>query len=76
MLSDAPYMLSDESEEIGRCKVTDVADEREPRRWDVVPVLVLAAIVGLMVLGWLAYPALQRALSTQDCIATGRTNCS
>lgn len=52
-----------------------MAEEDNPRRWDLLPVLVLAAVVAAMLLGVWLYPKLQHYLSQQDCIATGRTNC-
>jgi hypothetical protein len=52
-----------------------VADDKDGRGWDVVPMLVLVGLVLLMLLGWWAYPKLQRYMFEQDCIATGRTNC-
>jgi len=52
------------------------SDDDGRRRWDVVPLLVLAFLVLLMLAGWWLYPKLQHFLSEQDCIATGRTNCS
>jgi hypothetical protein len=52
-----------------------VADEKDTRGFDVLPVLVLVGIVGLMLLGWWLYPKVQRYMAQQDCIATGRTNC-
>jgi hypothetical protein len=52
-----------------------VADDENTRRWDVLPMLVLAGVVALMLLGWWLYPKLQRYMTEQDCIATGRTNC-
>ncbi len=52
-----------------------MADDENTRRWDVLPMLVLAGVVALMLLGWWLYPKLQRYMTEQDCIATGRTNC-
>ncbi len=53
-----------------------MADEDETRRGvDLLPILVLAGVVLLGLLGWWLYPKLQAYLSVQDCIATGRTNC-
>ncbi len=52
-----------------------VAEEKDTQRWDVLPVVVLVALVLLMLLGWWLYPKLQHYMSQQDCIATGRTNC-
>jgi len=47
-----------------------------PRRFDLVPILILAAIVVLILLGVWLFPRLQAALSFQDCVATGRANCA
>lgn len=52
-----------------------MAEEKDTQRWDVLPVVVLVALVLLMLLGWWLYPKLQHYMSQQDCIATGRTNC-
>ncbi len=46
------------------------------RRPDLVPILILAAIVVLILLGVWLFPRLQDALSFQDCVATGRANCA
>jgi hypothetical protein len=53
-----------------------MADDEKARGFDLVPVLVLAGLVVLGLLGWWLYPRLQQFMSVQDCIATGRTNCS
>jgi FtsZ-interacting cell division protein ZipA len=47
-----------------------------PRRPDVLPILILVAIVGLILVGLWLFPRLQAALSFQDCVATGRANCA
>lgn len=53
-----------------------MADERERRRsWDLLPILVLAAILLLALVGWWVFPAVQRAVLNQDCIAAGHENC-
>jgi hypothetical protein len=39
------------------------------------PVLVLAAFVGLCLLGWWLFPVVQGWIAYQDCVALGRTNC-
>jgi hypothetical protein len=39
------------------------------------PLAVLAAIILVAVAGWLLFPAVQRTLSHQDCIASGHVNC-
>lgn len=50
--------------------------ERPPRPpRDIVPLLVLVAILVIALGGWLLFPAVQRELSTQDCIASGHNNC-
>ena len=53
-----------------------MADDENRQRWDKTPVLVLAGLAMLLLLGWWLYPRLQHLVSSQDCIATGRTNCS
>ena len=40
------------------------------------PVLALAALVGLAVLGWWLFPMLQNYVAYQDCTASGRTDCA
>ena len=53
-----------------------MAREPGPRRpRDLMPLVVLAAIVLVALAGWLIFPAVQRALSNQDCIAAGHVNC-
>jgi antibiotic biosynthesis monooxygenase (ABM) superfamily enzyme len=53
-----------------------MVDERERRRsWDLLPVLVLAAILLLGLLGWWVFPLVQHAVSNQDCVASGHDNC-
>ena len=52
------------------------ADEQHRRRpRDVLPVLVLAAILLLALIGWWIFPLVQHAISQQDCIASGHDNC-
>ena len=46
---------------------------RGPR--DLMPVVVLAAIILVALAGWLIFPAVQRAVSNQDCVASGHVNC-
>jgi hypothetical protein len=45
------------------------------RSWDPVPVLVLAVILLAGLAAWWAFPRVQRALSSQDCVASGHVNC-
>ena len=53
-----------------------MADGRDPRqRRDLVPLLVLAAILLVVLAGWWLFPLAQRAISDQDCIASGHDNC-
>jgi hypothetical protein len=40
-----------------------------------VPVLVLAGVVLLCVVGWWLFPRIQGVVTYQDCVASGRTNC-
>ena len=47
--------------------------EPAPSRW--VPALVLLAVLMLCLAGWWWFPALQGWMATQDCIASGHTNC-
>jgi len=46
---------------------------RRPR--DVLPILVLAAIVLVALAVWWLFPRVLRAVSYQDCIASGHVNC-
>jgi hypothetical protein len=48
---------------------------RRKRRWDVMPLLVLLALVLLLGGGWLLFPRLHAEMMWQDCVASGRTNC-
>jgi hypothetical protein len=44
--------------------------------FDPVGLLVLALVLGLALAGWFFFPAAQRWVANQDCVASGRTNCS
>ena len=48
------------------------AHRRRPDLW---PTAVLIALVGMIALGWWFFPALQRYVFLQDCVASARTNC-
>ena len=50
-------------------------DPPERRRFDLLPLLALVAIVLLLVAGWLLFPWLQRTIGHEDCVAAGYTNC-
>lgn len=55
-----------------------MADERDRRRRsypDLVPALVLAAVLLAGLAGWWLFPLALHALSYQDCIASGHVNC-
>lgn len=53
-----------------------MAREPSPRRpRDLMPVVVLAAIILIALAGWLIFPAVQRSLFNQDCVASGHVNC-
>jgi hypothetical protein len=45
-------------------------------RFDPVGLLVLALVVGLALAAWVVFPVAQRWVANQDCVASGRTNCS
>lgn len=47
----------------------------ETQRRDWLPLIVLAAIVAVLLSGWLLFPAIQAFVFNQDCTASGRTNC-
>ena len=40
------------------------------------PILAFAIVVLLLAGGFLMFPRLQRAITFQDCVATGRTDCA
>ena len=42
---------------------------------DFTPFIVLAALLGLIALGLYLFPAIKRVVNTQDCVASGRTDC-
>ena len=50
-------------------------DERPRRRWDIVGIVTLLALLLLLVGGWLLFPRLHSEMMWQDCVASGRTNC-
>lgn len=52
-----------------------MAERRDGGGFDLAPLLILAALLGLMLAGWWAFPAIARLISTQDCVALGRTSC-
>jgi multidrug resistance efflux pump len=45
------------------------------RQFDIVPMAVLVAILVVGLAAWWAFPRVQRALSNQDCVASGHVNC-
>jgi hypothetical protein len=53
-----------------------VPDRQKRRGPDLVGVIGLVAILGVLAAAYLLFPALQRSMSYQDCIASGRiTGC-
>jgi hypothetical protein len=46
-----------------------------PRRPDLLPIIVLVAIVGVVCAGLWLFPYLQSAVEHQNCIAVGREDC-
>ncbi len=46
------------------------------RRPDLLPVLLLVAIVLVLLGGWWIFPRLHNAVALQDCTAAGRTDCN
>ena len=53
-----------------------MADEQDRRRsWDLLPALVLAAILLLALVGWWVFPLVHHVVSQQDCVASGHDNC-
>ncbi len=41
-----------------------------------VPAIILIALFGALLAGWWLFPRFQAYMAVQDCIATGRTNCT
>ena len=51
-------------------------DERGRKRsWDPVPVIVIAVVLLVALAGWWLFPTIERAISNQDCVASGHVNC-
>ncbi len=50
-----------------------MSDPSPPSR--LFPVIVLAIIAVLGLLGWWLFPIVQGFVANQDCVAVGRTNC-
>lgn len=51
-------------------------DHPPDRPSGLVPILALALLVGVLLLGYWLFPRLQRFVAYQDCIASFHTNCS
>lgn len=51
-------------------------DTRQSGGIDLLPLLVLAGLIGLALVGWWLFPVVARLISSQDCVALGRTTCS
>lgn len=49
--------------------------EPNRRRPDLLPIVILVAIVGLVCAGLWLFPYLQSVIGRQNCIAVGRTDC-
>jgi hypothetical protein len=49
--------------------------EPNRRRPDLLPVIILLAIVGAVGAGLWLFPYVQAALQHRDCVAVGRTDC-
>lgn len=47
----------------------------EPPPSRLLPLVVLLGVVALGLLGWWLFPLLQGWVASQDCIASGHTNC-
>jgi hypothetical protein len=45
------------------------------QRPDVLPIVILVAIVGIVCAGLWLFPYLQSAVDRQNCVAVGRTDC-
>ncbi len=51
---------------------------REPRQAgsiDLLPLLVLTGLIGMALIGWWLFPVVAHLISSQDCVALGRTTC-
>ncbi|WP_213774790.1 hypothetical protein [Bradyrhizobium sp. dw_78] len=49
--------------------------EPSRRRPDLLPIIVLLAIIGVIFAGLWLFPYLQAAIQRRDCIAIGRVDC-
>ncbi len=49
--------------------------QNPPRRFDILPLVLLVAMAALFVAAWWLFPLLQHYVYWQDCAASGRTNC-
>ncbi len=52
-----------------------MAGRRKRGAFDIVGIAALAAVLLVLLGGWLAFPRFQQAMAWQDCVASGRTNC-
>ena len=50
-------------------------DEPPRRRFDYLPVVMLALLVAVMLGGLWAFPHVQAYIRHEDCVAVGRTDC-
>ncbi len=51
-------------------------DQRDRRSANLFAVITILAVLLLGLAGWWLFPRLQAYVSFQDCVATGRANCS
>lgn len=50
--------------------------EPDRRRPDLLPIIILLAIVGAVVAGLWLFPYVQAVVERQDCVAVGRDDCN
>jgi hypothetical protein len=50
--------------------------EPNRRRPDLLPIIILLAILGVVCAGLWLFPYLQAAIQRQDCVAVGRDDCN
>ena len=52
-----------------------MANEPQRHPADLLPVIAFIVAVAVLVGGWFLFPKVHAWISTQDCVASGRTNC-
>lgn len=49
--------------------------EPTPRRFDLLPIVILLAIVGIVCVGFWLFPYIQSMVEHSNCVGIGRTDC-